>query len=40
MGKEFRASLAITDAGLAGAVRKQLPQEDNGGRCDGENQDT
>lgn len=40
MGKEFRASLAITDAGLAGAVRKQLPQEDNGGRRDGENQDT
>ena len=27
MGKEFRASLAITDTGLANAVRKYLPVE-------------
>ena len=40
MGKEFRASLAITDTGLANAVRKYLPEENGGGRCDGENQDT
>ena len=40
MGKEFRASLAITDTGLANAVRKYLPVENDGGRCDGENQDT
>ena len=40
MGKEFRASLAITDTGLANAVRKYLAEENGGGRCDGENQDT
>lgn len=40
IGKEFRASLAITDTGLANAVRKYLPVENDGGRCDGENQDT
>ena len=40
MGKEFRASLAITDTGLANAVRKYLPEENGGGRCDGEYQDT
>ena len=37
---ELGASLAITDTGLANAVRKYLPVENDGGRCDGENQDT
>lgn len=30
MGKEFRASLAITDAGFAKSLKTQLETEDNG----------
>lgn len=40
IGREFRASLAVTDMGLAKAVQKQLPKENDGGRQYGENQDT
>ena len=28
IGQEYRASLAVTDPGLAGAIRKQLENED------------
>lgn len=40
MGKEFRASLAVLDKGLADAIDKQLKmmQETNGGSKYGENE--
>jgi ribosomal protein L7Ae-like RNA K-turn-binding protein len=31
MGKEFRASMAVTDAGFANMIRKQLCSEGIGG---------
>ena len=37
MGKEFRASLAFLDKGLAQAVRKQLEIAKNGGSNNGKN---
>ena len=40
IGREFRASLAVTDRGLAEAIKKQMPDENDGGRQYGENQGT
>lgn len=40
IGKEFRASLAVLDKGLAGAIEKYLADENDGGRQYGENQGT
>ena len=37
MGKEYRASLAFLDKGLAQAVRKQLEIAKNGGSNNGKN---
>jgi hypothetical protein len=41
MGKEFRASLAVLDKGLADAIEKQLKmmQDRNGGSMYGQNED-
>lgn len=41
MGKEFRASLAVLDKGLADAIEKQLKmmRDRNGGRMYGQNED-
>lgn len=40
IGKEFRASLAVVDYGLSGAIEKRLLSEGNGGGVHGENQGT
>lgn len=40
MGKEFRAHLRSQIQDLQMPCRKYLPVENDGGRCDGENQDT
>lgn len=39
IGREFRASLAILDAGLSSVIEERLIEED-GGRRDGKNQGT
>lgn len=38
IGKEFRASLAVVDLGLAAAIEKRLREDEDGGGMYGENQ--